>query len=73
MRPRRIGFQYSLAFERIHEQSYRQFGSGLIDVPAVDLATRVAVITDTISQLASEAVSHDQCRGRSRMKAPPAF
>ncbi|MET8414807.1 AAA family ATPase [Streptomyces sp. NPDC005134] len=49
---RRISFQESLAFERIHEQSYRQFGYDLIDVPAGEVANRVAVIADTISQLA---------------------
>lgn len=70
---RRISFQESLAFERIHEQSYRQFGFDLIDVPAGDLATRVAMITDAISQLASETVSHAHSKGRSRMKPPPAF
>ncbi|MFK0026342.1 AAA family ATPase [Streptomyces sp. NPDC090798] len=49
---RRISFQESLAFERIHEQSYRQFGYDLIDVPAGDVAHRVAMIADIISQLA---------------------
>ncbi|MEU3225613.1 AAA family ATPase [Streptomyces sp. NPDC006976] len=48
---RRISFQEALAFERIHEQSYRQFGYVLVDVPADDVATRVAMIADTISQL----------------------
>lgn len=48
---RRISFQEALAFERIHEQSYWQFGYVLVDVPADDVATRVAMIADTISQL----------------------
>jgi predicted ATPase len=48
---RRISFQESLAFERIHEQSYRQFGYDLIDVPAAEVADRVAMIADVISQL----------------------
>jgi predicted ATPase len=49
---RRNSFQESLAFERIHEQSYRQFGYELVDVPAGAVANRAAVIADTISQLA---------------------
>ncbi|WP_030977995.1 MULTISPECIES: AAA family ATPase [unclassified Streptomyces] len=48
---RRISFQESLAFERIHEQSYRQFGYELVDVPAGEVVNRVAMIADTISQL----------------------
>ncbi|MFJ1610908.1 AAA family ATPase [Streptomyces sp. NPDC088253] len=48
---RRISFQESLAFERIHEQSYRQFGYDLIDVPAGEVAHRAAMIADIISQL----------------------
>ena len=31
---RRISFQESLVFEKIHEQSYRDFGYELIDIPA---------------------------------------
>ncbi|WP_431040472.1 AAA family ATPase [Streptomyces sp. P1-3] len=48
---RQITFQESLAFERIHEQSYRQFGYEIIDVPAGEVANRAAAIADTISQL----------------------
>jgi predicted ATPase len=48
---RRISFQESLAFERIHERSYRQFGYELVDVPAGAVANRAAMIADIISQL----------------------
>ncbi|WP_405824741.1 AAA family ATPase [Streptomyces sp. NBC_01390] len=36
---RRISFQESLAFERIHEDSYRAFGYELVAIPASDLAS----------------------------------
>ena len=48
---RRISFADSLAFERIHEQTYRDLGFRLVDVPAGPLADRVALI-----QRAVEAV-----------------
>jgi predicted ATPase len=41
---RRISFEDSLVFERIHEQTYRDLGFRLVDVPAGPLADRVAVI-----------------------------
>ena len=46
---RRISFQESLAFEKIHEESYRTFGYELIDIPVDDLAHRVAMVTSTIA------------------------
>jgi predicted ATPase len=46
---RRISFQESLTFEKIHEQSYRAFGYELIDIPADDLAHRVAAVSSAIS------------------------
>jgi len=46
---RRISFQDSLAFEKIHEDSYRSLGYELIDIPAGDLAHRVATVTATIA------------------------
>ncbi|WP_189937077.1 ATP/GTP-binding protein [Streptomyces sulfonofaciens] len=49
---RRISFQQSLVFEGVHEQSYREFGYELIDVPADRLNSRVAAISSTISRLA---------------------
>jgi predicted ATPase len=41
---RRISFADSLAFERIHEQTYRDLGFRLIDIPAGPLVGRVALI-----------------------------
>ncbi|MHA6760212.1 ATP/GTP-binding protein [Streptacidiphilus sp. PAMC 29251] len=41
---RRISFEESLVFERIHEQSYRSFGFELIDIPAGEPAERAAAI-----------------------------
>lgn len=41
---RRISFEESLRFERIHEATYRERGFTLIEVPAGPLATRVAIL-----------------------------
>jgi len=46
---RRLSFQESLAFEKVHEQSYRAFGYELIDIPAGDLPRRVAAVRSVIS------------------------
>ncbi|GAA3580517.1 AAA family ATPase [Kribbella ginsengisoli] len=46
---RRISFQESLAFEKVHEASYRLFGYELVDIPAGDLAQRVALVTSLIA------------------------
>jgi predicted ATPase len=46
---RRISFPESLAFEEIHEQSYRAFGYELLDIPAGDLAHRVATVSSVIA------------------------
>ncbi|MEV5986258.1 AAA family ATPase [Streptomyces sp. NPDC052051] len=46
---RRISFQDSLAFERIHEESYRAFGYEIVDIPAADLNHRVATVSSLIS------------------------
>lgn len=48
---RKISFEDSLKFERIHEQTYRAFGYQLIDIPAGPLPQRVTTIQTTISQL----------------------
>jgi predicted ATPase len=45
---RRISFPESLVFERVHEESYRAFGYELIDIPADDLARRVAAVGSAI-------------------------
>jgi predicted ATPase len=41
---RRISFADSLAFERVHEETYRELGFRLIDISAGPLADRVALI-----------------------------
>jgi predicted ATPase len=41
---RRISYQDALAFERIHEQTYRELGFRLVEVPPGPLAERVALI-----------------------------
>ena len=45
---RRISFQESLVFERIHEESYRAFGYELVPVPAGPLGDRVAAVTAAV-------------------------
>ena len=47
---RQISSEDSLAFERLHEQTYRDLGFQLVDVPAGPLADRVALIRQTVSQ-----------------------
>ncbi|ACC43221.1 MULTISPECIES: AAA family ATPase [Mycobacterium] len=49
---RRIDMAEALRFERIHEDSYREFGYQLIDIPADRLDRRVATISRMISPLA---------------------
>ncbi|MEU9173843.1 hypothetical protein AB0D34_39810 [Streptomyces sp. NPDC048420] len=46
---RRISYQESLVCEKFHEQSSRAFGFDLIDIPAGDLADRVAAVSSVIS------------------------
>ncbi|MGN9913565.1 AAA family ATPase [Phytohabitans sp. LJ34] len=45
---RRISFADSLAFERVHEQTYRELGFTLVDVPAGPLPRRVAAVVRAI-------------------------
>jgi predicted ATPase len=45
---RRISFDDSLLFERIHEETYRELGFTLLDVPAGPLAGRVELIRQTV-------------------------
>jgi len=47
---RQISFEDSLAFERLHEQTYRDLGFQLVEVPAGPLADRVELIRQTASQ-----------------------
>ena len=48
---RRISFEDSLAFERLHEQTYRDLGFQLVDVPPGPLAERVALVRQTVEHL----------------------
>jgi predicted ATPase len=45
---RRISFEDSLAFERLHERTYLGLGFHLVNVPAGKPADRVALIQQTI-------------------------
>jgi predicted ATPase len=48
---RRISFEESLVFERIHELTYCESGFDLVEVPAAPLPVRVAIIQQTIERL----------------------
>lgn len=48
---RRISFDESLVFERIHQDSYRRFGFELIEIPAGALTDRVAEVRRQITRL----------------------
>jgi predicted ATPase len=48
---RRISYEESLAFERVHEVVYRQHGFEIIDVPPATAASRAAMIADRIALL----------------------
>jgi len=48
---RRISFEESLEFERVHEDSYRSFGYHLIDIAAAAAADRAAEVHRRIAQL----------------------
>jgi len=41
---RRIGYEESLAFERVHETEYLRLGFEIVDVPARPVAERAAAI-----------------------------
>ncbi|MDO3683875.1 AAA family ATPase [Micromonospora sp. C28ISP2-4] len=53
---RRISFEESLVFERVHELTYREAGFDLVDVPAGPLATRVAAIKQAVDRLRAARV-----------------
>ncbi|HEX2560996.1 AAA family ATPase, partial [Phenylobacterium sp.] len=42
---RRISFEDALAFERTHRAVYRRFGFDLVEVPAMEISARLALIT----------------------------
>jgi predicted ATPase len=46
---RKITFEDSLAFERLHEETYRDLGFRLSDIPAGSLEERVALVRRTIA------------------------
>ncbi|MBQ1023926.1 AAA family ATPase [Micromonospora sp. C95] len=48
---RRISFEDSLAFEKVHETAYREVGFDLIDVPAAPLPVRVAAVQQSADRL----------------------
>ncbi|MDR6317348.1 AAA family ATPase [Actinoplanes couchii] len=48
---RRIGVEEASRFERIHEETYRELGFTLVDVPAGPLAARVSVISSAVSDV----------------------
>jgi predicted ATPase len=48
---RRISLQDSLAFERVHELTYREVGFDLVDVAPAALAVRAAVIRQPVDRL----------------------
>ncbi|MEV5328090.1 ATP-binding protein [Nonomuraea sp. NPDC052634] len=52
---RRISFEESLEFERLHEETYRAFGYHLIDVPAGPPDERIALVEETAYRLADGA------------------
>ncbi len=53
---RRISFEDSLRFERLHEDTYRAFGFRLIDIPAGPLPGRVRKIRAAIGRLQAAGV-----------------
>ena len=48
---RRISFAGALVFEQIHEQTYRELGYHLVDVPPGLLAERAALVQRTVQRL----------------------
>jgi predicted ATPase len=50
---RRISFEDSLRFERIHEATYREYGFDLVDVPAAPLPERVTVVARAVNSAAT--------------------
>lgn len=47
---RRISFDDSLAFERVHEFTYREVGFDLVEVPAAPLPVRVAAVRQAVDR-----------------------
>jgi predicted ATPase len=55
---RRISFEESLAFARVHEQVYRAHGYELIDIPPGGVGHRTAMIEDCIRSWSADAAEH---------------
>lgn len=48
---RRISFADALAFEKLHEQTYRDLGFHLVEIPAGPLPGRAALVEQTVERL----------------------
>jgi predicted ATPase len=48
---RRISYEDSLVFEKLHEAVYREHGFEIIEVPPADIVSRAAMIADRIAAL----------------------
>jgi predicted ATPase len=48
---RRISFEEALAFEKVHEVTYREVGFDLFEVPAAPLPVRVAAVAQVVDRL----------------------
>ena len=48
---RRINFDDALRFERVHEQTYRDLGFQLVDLPPAPLEDRVAQVQEAVGRL----------------------
>jgi predicted ATPase len=48
---RKISYDDSLVFERLHEQTYCNLGFRLVEVPGSPLTDRVALVERTIERL----------------------
>jgi predicted ATPase len=59
---RRISPADAAAFEKVHEETYRELGFALIEVPAGPLADRLAVVTSASSRMQAPAGSARDAR-----------
>jgi predicted ATPase len=60
---RRISYADSLEFERLHEQAYGELGYTLIDVPAMPVAQRAALIVERLRAPFDPAGGSNGARG----------
>jgi predicted ATPase len=61
---RKITFEDSLAFERLHEETYRDLGFLLSDIPAGPLEERVALVRRTLAAEGSPGARHRDRRAK---------